>query len=36
MMALFGYAGVPNPLYTKPGVYMLLGNAASDRGRWPY
>ncbi|WP_206215252.1 NAD(P)(+) transhydrogenase (Re/Si-specific) subunit beta, partial [Desulfovibrio sp. ZJ200] len=23
-----GYAGVPNPLYTKPGVFMLLGDAA--------
>ena len=27
-----GYAGVPNPLYTKPGVYMLLGDAAKTVG----
>ena len=27
-----GYAGVPNPLYTKSGVYMLLGDAAKTVG----
>ena len=27
-----GYAGVPNPLYTKPDVHMLLGDAAKTVG----
>ncbi len=28
-----GYAGVPNPLYKKPGVHMLLGDASKTVGK---